>query len=261
MELQLPRFPLPAFAPLCKSMVFQLLYYHVGTRSALEAITRYPEVQEQLLQEIADLRPQVYADIAPLVAAGRLTTQAFVDLLRAASPVTSKPTEQLVSFWRSRGVLHMDRRGHPDPHSVAAILLARRIASRAQRAWLPAEIEPSEPRWWCWQQDNPEASVQLCPFPLPADIPSSALVWTMWSGASWLPSWVEVAGGVLYVPDAIEPAGVETALGAWQQPIDDDVRTVLRVLDGNAAGHEFAQAVFVKAMTPVVTARLRMCAG
>ncbi|MDP9311655.1 MAG: hypothetical protein M3R24_12375 [Chloroflexota bacterium] len=258
MEPQLPRFPLPAFAPLCKPMVFQLLYYHANTRSALEAITRYPALQEQLLQEIADLRPHVYADIAPLVAAGRLTTQVFVDLLRSASPSGSKPTEQLVSFWRSRGVLHMDRRGYPDPQSVAAILLARRIASRAQRGWLPAEIPPSEPDWWCWRQDGPAASLQICPIPLPANLPPSAVIWTVWAGARWLPNWIEVDGGVVYVPDTTESATVETALGAWQLPIDDDVRTALRVLDGNAAGRAFAREVFVKAVTPLVAARLRM---
>lgn len=242
-------------------MVFQLIYHQVGTRSALEAITRYPTVLDQLLLDVSDHRFHVYQDITPLVTSGRFTTQAFVDLLRTASPPISKPTEQLISFWRSRGVLRMDRRGYPDPDCAAAILMARRIANQAQRGWLPAEIEPSEPRWWCWRQDSPTGRIQYCPFPFPEDLPAQTLLWTVWSGAAWLAGWEVVEGGAWYVPSTLMPALVMAALDAWQQPLENDLRTALRVLSSDEVGRALARQTWIAAMTPLVVSYIRKYIG
>jgi hypothetical protein len=103
---------------------------------------------------------------------------------------------------RREGVLRYNRRGQPDPQSVAGMLVARKIDPR-RRGWLPFHLDPSERmlEWACWRQIAPdqdpvpylltrsdEQEVQLPP--------EQSLLWTPWKGAAWL-GWQEVDHGAI----------------------------------------------------------------
>ena len=95
------------------------------------------------------------------------------------------------SDWYKRGLLRYRAWGFPDFHSAAALLLMRMV-DRQPRGWLPSTMSAQEPQWWCWRQDAPEQPILPCPYPLPPEIPDSALLWTCWSGAAWDGDWVQM---------------------------------------------------------------------
>ncbi len=240
---------LPDFAPLSAPIVNQLVSQHRTARMPLHALAN-------LRDAVAGVRQTVYQEIDDLVPANQFTIHRFRALLQAVSPAGSEPTDQTFALWRARGVLRMHRRGIPDPQSAAAILIARRVTPpERRRGWLPAEILPTEPAWWCWRQDGPGASMTPCPIPLPRDSPPSALLWTEWRGAAWLPGWHAADEVALYVPQGEQ--AIEAALEGWQVKLHADVQAARRLLQGTEAGRIVVQQAWIAAARELITAHRR----
>jgi hypothetical protein len=247
--------PLPALAPLNAPLIAQILHQHVASRSVIDAFRRYPASLAWLFQALGPIRDHVARDLAPLAEPDRLTTGRFLELLRELSPSSARPNTALLSNWRGRGILRMRRHGYLDPQRAAAVLLARRLLPGATRNWLPDEIPPSEPDWWCWRQDGPVSPITTCPVPLPRDLPTSVLLWVPWAGAAWLPDWTPIATGALYYGGIQTPQALVEAAQTWRVPLDASVRIVLEASDNLGANMLTARQLWIHLAAPIVEAR------
>jgi hypothetical protein len=151
------------------------------------ALTDY---QQQLNKASADLEHdmvvacrQAFASLNSLVQANTLTRPNMIALLNQHSLRSLSPTT--LSRWRKRNLLHYADEQHINPHNAAAILVMRLLLPDEKYGWLPSTMAPNEPLWWCWRQDSPDSPIVPCPFPLPADVPEAARLWTSWQGAAW----------------------------------------------------------------------------
>jgi len=167
------------------------------TEDALEQARQHLEqARQHLEQAFQEARAATDTDLTPLVQSGRLTMQALRRQIETGSG--HRLADSTLRAWVGRGLLVKAAIGKPAPSSAAAILIMRRLMPQTmQRDWLPAELAPDEPRWWCWRQDAPDQARLPCPVPLPDDLPASALLWTPWSGAAWSSDWQAVAGGAV----------------------------------------------------------------
>jgi hypothetical protein len=120
----------------------------------------------------------------PFVQANRLSSSWLMQALKANTPEKIPVGTQTLALWHDRGIFRYQGRGRPDIDNAAALLIARML-DRRERNWKPSSMEESEPAWWCWRQDRPEAPIVACPVPLPADLPATALLWTPWLGSAW----------------------------------------------------------------------------
>ncbi|MGB8346629.1 MAG: hypothetical protein WCD86_17210 [Ktedonobacteraceae bacterium] len=146
---------------------------------------------QTLAQQIQLARTATYTIFDPFVRGHGLTSQWVLNFLTMQTPDKSAVSTGTLSLWRERGLVRDRERGHPDPQNAAALLIARMIDDR-ERNWLPLEMAPDEPAWWCWRQDSPGSPVIPCPVPLPADLPATSLLWTPWEGAAWDAPWVSL---------------------------------------------------------------------
>lgn len=191
---QLAPLPIPMVEHLLKQQC-RLLKKTVRTTSQVELEKRALALLEKNVQE---KRQVVYALIDPLVQTEQvsrelsLSTTWIMHVLRAHTPENRPITSQTLSLWRERHLLRYRERGHPDPDTTAALLLARMVDER-MRNWLPTTIAEDEPAWWCWRQDTPEMPPVSCPVPLPGHLSSSTLLWTPWTGATWDPHWLKIS--------------------------------------------------------------------
>lgn len=98
-----------------------------------------------------------------------------------------------LATWSKRGLLRMTRHGLPERANAVAIILMRRLLPDAQRDWLPASRDATEPPWWCYElrPDEPEPAI------VPITAPVAGLRVTLWSGAAQaaLGTWIALAGG------------------------------------------------------------------
>ena len=248
------RISLPALAPLNSPLLAQILHQHVASRSVIEAIRRYPHSFDWLLQVIRPLRDQVARDLGAVVETDGLTASQFLDLLRDVSPPTARPNTALLSNWRGRGLIQASRHGYLEPQRAAAVLLARRLLPTATRNWLPDEMTPREPIWWCWRQDEPTAPITTCPVPLPTDLPASTLLWVPWIGAAWLPDWAPLARGALYCGGIHSVQELLAAAQIWHRAGDPNGAIPAEASDSGADTATIRQT-WVHLMTPIALAR------
>jgi hypothetical protein len=242
---------LPVFAPLSAPLVDHLIAQRLTAQTPLQAVA-------ELRAAVAGARHAVYDELDTVVRADRLTIQRFRAFLSAVSPPGSVPSDQTFALWRARGLLRMRRRRFPDAQSTAAILVARQVTPHErQRGWLPAEMVPSEPMWWCWRQDAPDTAIVPCPVPLPADVPHGALVWSNWRGATWLPAWSAVVGGAVYIVPEWPREAVLQPFDTWALPLDPAIRTALGELTDGTVRTQLARQLWTDLVTPVVETRVQ----
>ncbi len=230
---------LPVYAPLSAPLLTHVL--EISWTSGPAGLMTEDDHRHIVRRAVAQTRPQVLATLAPLVLARRLTSGMFLDLFAQIAPPA--PSGQTLARWRERGVIRFLGYGQPDPHSAASALLVRHLIPRRQRGWLPEAIGRDEPLWWCWRQDGPEEAPQLCPVPLPQDLPAGTLLWTPWRGAMWDGGWTVFAGG------AARWAGTPTisTIARWSPLLPEQVGHLVRELDSDAvvsgmvASHVLAQ--------------------
>ncbi len=181
----LPESAYPLFAPLSRPM-----FLHLLKRPLQPGARRVSLSWQELEQQVRYARKAAYLIMKPFVQADQLTTSWFLTKLAANTPTKSPVGNQTLSLWADRGLLRYLRHGRPAVDSAAALLITRMVDTR-ERNWLPSTVEKEEPLWWCWRQDGPTEPVQVCPVPLPTQLPSGTLLWTPWAGASlehpWLP--------------------------------------------------------------------------
>src|SRR5579875_97222 len=240
-----PLVPFPSFAPLPSSLVNRFveerekydflpasyfiqsaqtvcaLPYFQTERASLERqvreMHREGESEESgnliaaLLSQVQQKRAATYTLMNPFAAA--LSTEW---LLKQLSENRHTVTPTTLSRWREAGLLRYDKKDRPEADSVAALLIAAQL-HKQRRGFLPSTLIEGEPAWWCWRQDRPSAPVLPCPVPLPDDLPSSALLWTQWTGAGWHPEWLNVGQR-----GAIRWAGTRMVNGKllWDMPFD-----------------------------------------
>jgi len=190
---------LPDFAPLSFPFVQHLLTtlnltpheLRRQVRSSRQSIFTFmePFVQVQVEQRYPVNRSEGKSD--PGGEDFGITTGWLMKAITANSPGKRRIPLQTISAWHKRGLLRYRQWGLPDFSSAAALLIMRILHSHA-RGWLPSTVDAQEPCWWCWRQDAPNTPVVPCPYPLPDDLPASALLWTPWPGAAWEPDWVSV---------------------------------------------------------------------
>lgn len=161
-------------------------------------------------EQIAWARHAIYTVLTPFARSGHLSSQLVLDFLTMHSPEKSPVGSQTFSDWHKKGVVRYREHGRPDAQNAAALIIARMIDDR-QRNWLPSSMEASEPSWWCFRQDAPDAPILPCPVPLPTDLPPSALLWTPWEGAAWDSTWAP-----LDLFGAARWAGVTRT---WREPV------------------------------------------
>lgn len=151
--------------------------------------------QAWLVKNVNEKRPLIYRYMDPFVLNGQrreltmaksaiLTTRWLLEALRTHDPKKRPVTLQTLFNWQKRGLQHNAFRGEPNPDSSAALLLARTLDT-GERQWLPEEMNPEEPLWWCWKQESPAHVPTPCPVPLPSTLANATILWTPWAGGNW----------------------------------------------------------------------------
>jgi hypothetical protein len=247
-------YALPPLAPLNAPLIAQVLHQHLATTSVVDAVYGYPASLAWLQRRLPQVRAQVFGDLDVQVENGDISVTEFLSRLRTASPANKRPNPQVLSTWRDRGILQTPRRGYIPAQRAAAILIARHLAPDAPRNWLPTEISPSEPDWWCWRQDEPTSPTTVCPVPLPTDLPTSALLWVPWAGATWLPNWTPITGGAFYSGAIQTPQALIEATQIWRLPLDLKTYGVHEAANV-VSTTRVIQQIWGRVMTPVVIAR------
>lgn len=218
--------PLPQLAPLSRPLIDRLIYHLVDTTSVQEAVSRYPDAVSNLIRVLPDVRNRVFSIMDPVVRDGHLSTGTFLSRVKEFSPAQARPTDQLISFWRSRGIVKPGTRGTVNAQDVAGVLVVRLLLPQVTRNWLPPEIPVWEPDWWCWRQDALGVSPIPYAVPFSGDVPGSSLLWTVWPGATWNQGWVRIAGGAMYVPPVTGQDMIQVA-EHWHIRLDPTSKTRL----------------------------------
>ncbi len=205
----------PALAPLPPPLAVHLASYLVrhtsrdagrppGSMSdvAQRAEQRLLDTLGSLADRVQQARQEVYQDMDAVVQSGTLTPNWLLQTLSHETPGDGILYPQRLVDMRREGVLHYNRRGRPDPQSVAGVLVARKIDPR-RRGWLPFHLDQSERilEWACWQQTAPDQDPvpYLLTRPEEQEVqlpPEQSLLWTPWKGATWL-GWQGVANGAI----------------------------------------------------------------
>jgi hypothetical protein len=187
--------PLAAFAPLSQPMIEQVLMCIPGTSRVHYYGRRKTTTHMETISNDVYLASQtVFTYMDPFIMGDgqKAGSNWFLHALALHSMAKQPLTLQTLSDWHKRGVLRFSEWGRPLPDSAAAVLIMRMLDKR-QKGWLPSKIEPEEPLWWCWRQDDPAQSPVACPGnPLPENLPASTLLWTPWLGATWAPPWIPI---------------------------------------------------------------------
>jgi hypothetical protein len=204
----------PALAPLSPPVAVHLASHLVrhtsrdagrppgSTRDiAQRAEQRLLAALESLVPRVQRACQEVYQTMDTIVQAGALSPSWLLQALSRETPGDGILYPQRLVDMRREGVLHYNRRGQPDPQSVAGVLVARKIDPR-RRGWLPFHLDQTERNleWACWQQTAPD--VDCVPYFLTrseekVQLPlEQSLLWTPWKGATWL-GWQAVANGAI----------------------------------------------------------------
>ena len=231
----------PFYAPLNKPMIEQALAYQESeeqeSRSALSnGLKRSDESYILLRERVQASRSQAFASVDEAIRMNQFTSDWMLSRL-SVSP-------ESLHRWREMALVVYEDRDAPDPDNGAAVITMRKLIPDRMRGWLPMPPKEAkkhnyfkkEPLWWAWRQDDPSSPVLPCPIPIPSDVPSHALVWTDWLGASWKPMWLRIgtsgccrwAGTVQAGKNSYHWALTEAALEAWGFPIAESYKKALK---------------------------------
>ena len=244
----------PFFAPLSKPMITQALAFqeeeHTPSISLdIHAMISHFTAKYSLLRErIAAPRQETYQQMLPAVKNGEFTTNWMLSSISKYTPKKHPQNSKTISAvalsrWRESGLVHYQNKNTPDFDSGAALITLRRLIPHRERGWLPTPPKSvsknhyftKEPLWWCWRQDSPACPIVPCPVPLPEDVPTSALLWTDWLGASWKPEWLCIGNlgccrwaRTTIRNDRLLWATTEEDLEIWGTPISETYKKALR---------------------------------
>lgn len=185
----------PYMAPLSRPLIescAQLLNLKISL-SLDEMIKEFQTQCSYLIERIRTMRDSVYTLMSPAVEEHAVSTDWVMTQLAELSPHHHRVSHETMSRWRDQGLLYYDGHNRPNYDSTAALMILRLLDQKRIKGWAPTQkIVEEEPRWWCWRQDSLSSPVVPTPVPLPADLPSTALLWTTWAGAAWEPEWLSV---------------------------------------------------------------------
>jgi hypothetical protein len=173
--------PVPFWQVICQQRLAVPAPPQVTPKALKEIRLALEQEWTTLLRDLETVREHAFALLDPLVRDGLRRP----DLVRLFQQHANGPSRWTYTLWQRRGLLRY-RGDHPDPQSAAALLVARLLLPQMKASWLPSEMAPDEPLWWCWRQDTPDSPILPCPFPIPADVPEAARLWTPWRGVEWL---------------------------------------------------------------------------
>ncbi|HEU4322166.1 MAG TPA: hypothetical protein VFS21_03370 [Roseiflexaceae bacterium] len=181
-QLRTPRSPTPS-----------RLTEEARQRAARDVSAAQEGIRKQVVAEVPALREAVMRQLEEEgQGRGGISPMSFLRLVYGEGSANQRA---LIADWQTAGLLGERQPGEPiAPERAAAILIVRRLLADRRRGWLPQSVPPV-PAWWCWRQDGPDQPWQLCPVPLPADLPAGALLWTPWTGASWSGLWTRLDEG------------------------------------------------------------------
>lgn len=169
----------------------------------------------------------------------------LLDVLANYTPAEYEPREFTVDSlknWAKRGLLTREREYGPFDQTSAASFLVARIAEEVyENKWLPSEMSPDEPRFWCYGQSSPRTEIIPVPIPRPDDLPSSMILWTPWQGAFWLNEEWHLTGAVACRWSPVCPS--EESLAVWDQEIVTEIQQALQHIP---FGKEAVRAILLK---------------
>ncbi len=166
----------PPVAPLPVPLLTAIVLAHVP-HSRLAQDSFVPALTAQL----GRFRTTLTTRVAGRHDAGLLPIRATMDVL----DLHGTGGRTMLGRWRAAGLLRPSTpRTALTVDSVISLALTRALWP-LERVHLP-DIPPTEPAWWCWRQDAPDAPILPCPVPLPADVPPTARLWSPWAGAPWI---------------------------------------------------------------------------
>lgn len=140
-------------------------------------------------------------------------------------------TAQTLAVWSEKHILRHCSWGQLEAQSAAAVIMARQLDETRERSWLPSEVNPDEPHWWCYSQAPPVngmfSPVLPCPMPLAGNLAPATLLWTPWLGACWDPRWLQIGylGAIRWAGATLDGQGQvqwnmpETELRKWDPEI------------------------------------------
>jgi hypothetical protein len=202
--LDIPILMFPLYAPLSRPMIEHLVLLECQQyrRAVISSWPEREEIWKRVLERVTRARTDVceYMDIFvrdDIKRAQEGAERAFpddnwiLDQLAAYSPANIKMTQKALEGWQARNILRREQaRGLWRLDDVAALLIMRIVNVTHQKAWLPSEIPPDEPRWWAFGKDAPDAPIQSIPIPLAGGEGNPPLfLWTPRIGASWDSQW------------------------------------------------------------------------
>lgn len=156
----------------------------------------------------------------------------LLNVLANYTPAEKEPkdfTARSLEKWNSRGLLPRAwERGPLDQTGVAAFLTARIAEEVYENRWLPSELAPDEPRFWCYGQSFPDAEVVSIPIPRPDDVPPSMILWTPWQGAVWLNEEWQLVASVACRWSPAQPS--EEVLAVWDEAIVAEIHNALQYI-------------------------------
>lgn len=203
--LDIPILTIPLCAPLSRPMVEHLVLLELQPyRRAVASSWPAPEeMQHRVLERVQHARADVCEymnvfvqdDIKHVQEEGRersFPDDAWIlEQLAAYAPDNMKMTPKALEGWQARNILRREQpRGRWRLDDVASLLIMRLVNTTHQKAWLPPEISPDEPRWWAFGKVAPDGPVQSVPIPLQgAETEPPLFLWTPYIGASWDGQW------------------------------------------------------------------------
>lgn len=208
--LEIPILTIPLYAPLSRPMVEHLIMLECQQyrRAVLSSWPTREKIWQHVLECVERDRADVceYMDVFVLDDMKRASEEGrersfpddawILEQLAAYTPENVKMTQKALEGWQARNILRREQpRGRWRLDDVAALLIMRLVNTTHQKAWLPPEIPPDEPRWWAFGKDAPDGPVQSIPIPLQgAESNAPLLLWTPRIGASWDGQWQRIAG-------------------------------------------------------------------
>lgn len=191
---------MPFLAPLSVSMAQQAFTVQTGLKGQGLLFFQEDRLPQwtQLYQRFQPERREAFSLTQQALNRGDFSTRWIIAELSHRYPGKSKPlSHETISRWRTTGLLRYRKDDYPDPDSAIAMLILRSLTAEKTHAWTPKVPEQGgfweEAFWTCWRQDAPDAPIQTCTVPLPADLPRHALLWTTYLGASLTsPDWLRI---------------------------------------------------------------------
>lgn len=156
----------------------------------------------------------------------------LLDMLANYTPAEYEPRAfslETLKGWVKRGLLIREWELGPfDQTSAAALLIARIAEEIYENKWLPSQMAEEEPRWWCYGQEHPGATIVSLPAPLPDGLPPSMILWTPWQGAVWLNEEWHFAGS--FACRWASPIASEAAITVWDKAMVTEIQQALQYI-------------------------------